>query len=392
MRTSLVNHKWALFTAGVMAILVYRYFTVAAPLILRGVDDWKYFGTFETYPLPTMQIFNPTRLFQENFLPTSGYLSAFFIYPVVGDYLTAASMTLAIFISLFVSALFIVLYRFFHTLCADKKLALLLAVMNMAMCFAIFKDNPANNVHMFHAREYNLYWAYVFPNILNSIFIVELMRYLLTEGNLSIVKKNLGCDEKSALHSRIKAGWLLVGLYFCVFSTLFSAGALLFFVIAATIQKCFFGLRLKKGWVQAFKKAVATSFKQYNIAYIVIFATAIVMVMEANSPRSRYAGVFGESYSGSLFSGEFLKRLGDSAYYFFLHVRSINKYVFVIMTLIFVATAVQLYRSKKTGRPASHPALALAITCVLAAALLFLFYLFLAAKAGPVYLGQIRCS
>jgi hypothetical protein len=180
------EHKLALLLAGVLFLLVYQYYAVVNPVTLRTGDDWKYFGNFFSHPVPRLDQWNITRLFPENMMPIAGNLSAFVVYPLAGDYLAAASITLAIIIALFITALFLSLYRLFSALCDNNHFALLIAMIVITLCFAIFKGNPKDNVHMFFTEQYNLYFFYVLPNILNSIVVLELMRQITLTNNLSL--------------------------------------------------------------------------------------------------------------------------------------------------------------------------------------------------------------
>jgi hypothetical protein len=179
------DHKGAILSAGLLFFLVYLHYAVVNPLILRNGDDWQYFGIFTSQPLPRIGWWNVTRLLPEHLMPITGYLSAFVIYPLVGDYLVASSIALAIVMALFVTVLFLAYYRLFIALC-DKRLGLIAAMIVMALCFAVFKDNPADNVHMFFTTQYNLYFYYILPNILNSIIILELMRQIALNDHLSL--------------------------------------------------------------------------------------------------------------------------------------------------------------------------------------------------------------
>jgi hypothetical protein len=333
------EHKSAFFLAGVLFLLVYRYYAVVDPLLLRWPDDWQYFGIFASQPIPRIGWWNVTRLLPEHLMPTTGYLSAFLIYPLVGDYFDAASISLAIVVALFIVALFLVFYRLFAAPCKNNRLALFVAVMTIAMCFAVFKDNPTDNVHMFFTGIYSEYFYYVLPNILNSIIVLALMRQLVLEDHLSLwpLKEN-----------GFSKGWLLVGIYFCIFSMLFSAAILLIFAVAVIVYRCFPLWRSEEKRSQRWKNMAVECVKHCNIALIIIGGTIAAMFLELTSMRSH--NPYGDIYFDSVFSKAFAKRVGESAYLFFLHVRSINKYVFVIMVLVVVTAGVIYFRKRQTDR------------------------------------------
>jgi hypothetical protein len=143
----------------------------------------------------------------------------------------------------------------------------------------------------------------------------------------------------------------------------------------------------KKKLSQRLKSFGNESVKHYNIALIIILGTITAMILESTSLRSKHAD--GETtYWGSLFSAEFGKRIGQAVNQFFQYVCSINKYVFIIMLLTILATCVVYFKNQKSR---SHPAIILAIICLIAGPFLFVFDVLLAAKAGPWYLGEARC-
>jgi hypothetical protein len=168
---------------------------------------------------------------------------------------------------------------------------------------------------------------------------------------------------------------------------LFSAGILLIFAASVIIYKCFPLLGLEGKWPHRLKAIGFECAKHYNIALIIILGTIAAMFLELTSMRSNY--INSDTYFASVFSVGFLQRIGESAYKFFLLVRSINKYAFIIMVLV-VAMASVIYFRKKEKPPC--PTVSLAKICLIAGPLLFLFDIALAAKAGPRYLGEIRCA
>ncbi|MDR0221358.1 MAG: hypothetical protein LBI54_08160 [Lachnospiraceae bacterium] len=323
-------------------------------------------------------------------MPLTGYFSAFLIYPLVGDYLTAASISLALVTAAFISLFFVVLYIFFYTVSKSKSIGIMAAMMVIALCFALFKgrseplDNvptlfAASNVHMFYAKAYNLYFFYVFPNILNSIMVLALLRLRLRTQKLSLL------PAAQTPYEMAKAGCLLAGIYFCIFSMLFSAGILLAF--AAAVIVCRFVSAGKKNR-QPIKEFAKECIRDYNILLVIILGTIIAMILELQSGRSN-AAHHENTYFGSLFDTEFLRRIGEAAVRFAALFGSMNKLVVLLLFVIIVAAGI-LYAVKANSR--KNQAIGLLKESLAAMALLFLFYIIVAAKAGPKYLGEIWSS
>ena len=372
MIASLKNHKLALFITAALFFLVCQYYIAVDPVRLGSGDDWRYFGAFYSNPIPIIGTWNVTRLFPEYLMPLIGYQSAFFTYPLVGDYLIAAGISLAVTIAFFISALYISLYRLLVSLHENRYACALTGLFMIALCFAFFKQSPSGNVHMFFAEAYNLYFYYVFPNIFNSIIILILMRKMVLANHLSF-----------------SSPWLLVAIYFGIFSILFSAAILLSFAISVLLFRFFLLWRPEKKYIAKLKSYAADIVTHYNIALTIIVGVVAAMLLELTSGRAK-ADYLGDPYSTSLFSLGFLKRIGTSADNFSLLVRSTNKYVFAAILLIVLIAVVHCFMRRKTAPPLKNPLINLAIFSFLSAAVLACFHIMAAAKAGTHYSGEIR--
>ena len=358
MLKKLEYNKIVIFIAFLLFILVYHYYAVVDPVLLRNGDDWRYFGSFVSHPIPRVGWWNVTRILPEYLMPLTGYFSAFFIYPLVGDYLGAASVTLALLIAMSITVLFLCLYRLFVTLCDNKTICALVSVMAIILSFAFFKDNPDSNVHMFFATQYNLYFFYVLPNILNSLIVLELMRQL-------VIRETPATDTPF-----IRKGWLFVGIYFCIFSMLFSAGILLSFAVAILVHELFFSLRTDEKIPIRLRMFFQSCMKNHIVAVIIVVMTVMAMLLELTSIRSNT--MFPETYFGSIFSAEFIRRIGTSAINIYLLARSMSKYIFFIMLFI-TLTAIVLFIIKPQSR--SSKAICLTVKSLIAGLFLFVFYI-----------------
>ncbi|MCL2253109.1 MAG: hypothetical protein FWC09_01570 [Lachnospiraceae bacterium] len=371
----IIENKLAVFFAFLVFIVIYLYYSVADPILLRYDDDWRYFGIFESHPIPLVGWWNVTRLLPEHLMPLIGYISSFLVYPLTGDYLVAASITLAIVKAIFLMILFLVIYRLFTTLCENKNLNAMLSILTMMIFFAIFKDNPADNEHMFYSSQYTLYFYYVFPNILNSIIILELLRQIYIRDSLLATPPGL------------TKGWLFVGIYFGIFSMLYAAGILFTFSAAVLVWRFYPAFREKGKFLTKLKKFNLDFFKNYLIAAIIFFGTIIAIPLELSSGRSKEP--LDKTYFGSVFSMEFAGRIGESVYNVFLLVRSINNYVFGLMFLITTAAFIVCYKKKDFM---TNKVIRLALLCLASAVINFVFIVLVAAKSGPYYISETRCA
>lgn len=370
------SRLFLIITAGLFGLIFLNY-TVVDPVIVYNFDDWRYFGFFESDPIPRLGRWNVTRILPEYLLPLAGYFSAFVIYPFTGDYLFSSSVTLALLLAAFLSVLFIVSYRLFNTLCENKNISLGVSLLMMLLCFAIFKSNPEGNVHMFYADQYTLYCYYVLPNILNSIVTLILLRKMISEQNLSILNK-----------PSLKSGFLLVGIYFSIFSMLYSAAILLAFAFSVGIYRLMAAIRQNKKPAVKIKAFFMEMVKNYNIVLIIMGGMVMAMILELQSGRSNAAGQFDSLYTGSLFSVDFLKRIALAAGGVIGWFKSINKYVLLLTALIVLAAAIRYYVKRRNG-PCQITRLA--VKCLPAGLFLIFFYSLVAAKGGVAGTGLIHC-
>ncbi len=345
---------------------VFLYYTVVNPVIVNFHDDWRYFGFFESDPIPRLGRWNITRLFQEHLMPLSGYLTAFIIYPLTGDYLASSSISLALLMALSLNILFFALYRLFSVLCPKKDLCLLASCFMMLLCFTIFKHSPESNVHMFFSNEYNLYFYYVFPNILNSVTVLLLTRHLILNNRLSLLTD-----------APVKSGILVVAIYFCIFSMLFSAGILLSFAIIIVLQRFYAAVRQNKKLSVGIQGFIVELFKHYNIAVLIITGTGVAMILELQSGRSN--ADWDSIFTGSLLSSAFFRRILAAASGLIGLFRSINKYIIIILLFIVVVAAAHCFIKRKDRL---HPIMNRVFQSISCSIFLMIFYTLIAAKGG----------
>jgi len=378
MLSSIIKHKWIILATCFGFILVYQYYAIINPALLFNGDDWGYFGSYRSHPIPRSG-WNVTRILPEYLMPMTGQLSAFFIYPLVGDYLTSASMALALVMALFLSVFMISLYRLYKSLGGSEIICALLTVMTLVIFFTLFKDNYlTGNIHMFHGGAYNLYFFYILPNILNSVVVCELMRHLILNKKLSILPSDVS--------KPIKWGGMILGVYLCIFSMLYSAGILLSFAVSVIAYRFFVNMRRrhKGGKIKYF---CYDCIRNYNLAIIIIIGIMVAMYLETTSIRSN-AAEFESTYIGSLFSIEFFNRIGISFSNFLIYFPIMKNYVLLIMIFIVLVAGVLFFINRKK---LSDSFLMLSSFCLISITFLIIFYSVLCAKAGPDYIRQIRC-
>lgn len=378
MRAKLLNNIHVVICAGLIFATMFVFFTYISPSVPFDSDDWHYLSSFPRtpVPIPPFDVWNPTRVFPEHLMPAAGYFSAFVAYPLTGDYIFSITATTALLLAIFLSALYISLYRLFLSLNENKGACAMAALFAVALCFALFRSLPSGNLHLFIVYSLNLHYFYTLPNILNSIIVCELMR-LYIRGDLSFRS------------TPRKAPLLVLLMYFCIFSILFSALTLLAFSVS--ILLCEFLRSMTQGKEKLplrLKHFGVDSLKRFNIAIVAVVWILFAMVAESLGGRAKWDN--GSTFRGSIFSIEFLSRMLEASRGLLGFARSMNKLVLALMILLLCAAACACVFFRKKGKAPAFAKAAPASFVSCAAA--FLCVVLVSAKGGPQYARDIRSS
>ena len=79
----------------VIALILILFFTKTCPLVPYDADDWIHLGQMRI-PLPIWNGWNPSKVLPEVLMPMCGYIGAYVIYPLVGDYIFSITIAAAI--------------------------------------------------------------------------------------------------------------------------------------------------------------------------------------------------------------------------------------------------------------------------------------------------------
>jgi len=212
--SSLINklkgNCWLVFSVCIVFIVNLVFFTTAHPIVPYDLDDWLSLSSFR-HPVPFAEAWNPSRVFPGVFGPLAGLFAAYIVNPVLGDYLTSISFTIALIMAGFTTIFYWSLYRLFLTLSGDKMVSILSGLIILCLYFSFFKTQKEGSQYMLHAGNFCTYFYYTIPNLLNSICVCLLMHYAVCGTNIS--GKGLG---------RKTFGVFAIALYFAIFSILFS--------------------------------------------------------------------------------------------------------------------------------------------------------------------------
>ena len=217
---------WYLLVFGFFLV----WFTKIHPLTVFDVDDWAYIHyPRRAVPLPTY--WNPTKIFPEIFMPFCGSLAAWLVYPVVGNYLRAMTLThgfvVALFLTVYIWSFTRMMRRLFHL---STTGTLFSSALFLVAHFVIFRTGQTGNTYLFYCWDLTCYYNYLIPAVVNASLVMCVI------GNPAF--SSFG---KSA--SPEKTGLFLLVLFLAMFSNLPDSGILAVYAGAVLLLK---GLHLLK--------------------------------------------------------------------------------------------------------------------------------------------------
>ena len=162
-------------------LAMFVFFSQVHPIVLFDGDDWNVISDARV-GLPKWHGWNPIKILPETFFPICGYFAAYVVRPIIGDYLTAFTLTAALIVSIFITAYVCLFVKFIKAIFNfDKFTASIFGMMFLLLHFAIFlKHNTQDNLYLFHTTDADCYFNYVLPNLLNATLVLFVARVDLT--------------------------------------------------------------------------------------------------------------------------------------------------------------------------------------------------------------------
>lgn len=196
--------QFFLFYFGLFVFFVIFY-TNIHPIVPYSSDDWENLYRMRP-PFPSMQCWNPTKVFPESFEPFIGAISAFFLRPIIGDYIDALvwgnALVVSFFIIVYLWSVQQILTEKFHMGFLSSDLLVLIYVF---FHFVLLRNRNYSNEYLLYAHDANCYYHYVIPNLLCATIVLWLMRH--------DTKKKWSCRTWACL---------LFATYFALCSNLYS--------------------------------------------------------------------------------------------------------------------------------------------------------------------------
>ena len=190
----------------VVWILFFIFFSRIHPSTIFSTDDWIY-ASYARNAVPLWSAWNPSRVFPETFMGICSYLGVFIIYPFMGDYLQALSLSYALIVSLFCTLYLFCIDRYIMSVFKLKsRIRICEIALYFLLHFWILRIGTSGNQHMFFAANLTCIFFYLLPGLMNAVIVLIMLGY------------SAGKRDKIKVSGLL---WLL--LYLSIFSNLFQS-------------------------------------------------------------------------------------------------------------------------------------------------------------------------
>lgn len=249
----------------ILFLFLFVFFTRICPIVLYDKDDWIYIGQMRI-PFPQWNGWNPVKVLPEILMPICGYISAYFIYPIIGNYFFSITITSAIILSIFIVILCLCVMQLIRKrFNSSVELALIFEVLFLVGNFLIYR-NRGTSRYMFYADNMNCIFNYTIPGIINAIAVLVMMQY----QNFQKAYKTF---------STLKKGLFITLIYFAIFSNIFHSAILAIYCGVMLLNSLISGIRREKWHIK--------NYMQENGMYLlIVFTWMISILFELNGGRA----------------------------------------------------------------------------------------------------------
>ena len=233
--------KLCLWYAGIFAFM-FVWFTKIHPLALYDADDWTYIS-YVRKAVPSLQEWNPARIFPEVFMPLCGAIAAHIVMPLIGDYVWSVTLVSAAVVSIFIAIYVLCLGTFVKRLfnlndfgCRCTEFLFLI------LHFMVFVHDRQNNEYLFYCYDLTCYYYYLIPALVNASLVM-------------MMAGNSWSNEFALQGNLVKQSIFVLVIYFAVFSNL--ADSFILAIYSGIAVLCSVGRAVKE------KKCTRTTIIRY---------------------------------------------------------------------------------------------------------------------------------
>ncbi|MBQ3946791.1 MAG: hypothetical protein II670_14480 [Alphaproteobacteria bacterium] len=312
MKTRYVLFNW--FYYAIVFVFFVFFFTRIHPIAPFDSDDWSNM-ILERPSFPSLDCWNPTKVFPERFEPFVSTIAGYLIVPLVGDYIGGLILANSIVVAFFIIIYLLFVHRYIITrFQLNPLICLALITIFILLHFLILRTAEECNEYLLYSNDSNCYYHYIMPNLLCASLVIWLMHH----------------DIRIESHGRTIAT-LLVFIYLALCSNLYSVTILISYIGSVLLidLKTFSPSR---SWL--------TSYIKRNAPFlIVIVLWVIIQWIESNGIRANCYGYLHKS---------FIRYLKETCK-IFLTIRY-NHWFLTFSILALVAAKLLKYRLKRYTR------------------------------------------
>lgn len=258
-------------------IVLFVFYSYIHPLVPFCTDDWGNM-TLVRGVYPSMSQWNPTKIFPECLEPLVAMVAAYFVTPIIGDYVAAL-----IFSNAFVLSFFITIYLYssqkfleyrFHL---GKLTCYMIIALFAILHFLILRSHWSNNDFLWHATDVNCFYHYIIPTLLCASLVMWLMRH-----NVADIK-----DIRTI-------ALLVLVSYLALFSNLYSSVVLVAYCGSMLLMNLIEDKKQDNNWIRKYVR-------QNSYFLAIVFLWLIIQLMEATGIRAKAYGHMEDPFMESLF-------------------------------------------------------------------------------------------
>ena len=215
-------------------LCLFIFFSQICPLVLYDGDDWQNIGWWR-WPLPMRGGWNPSRVLPETLMPFVGYIAAYVIRPILGDYIRAITIASAICFSSFIVALANAVESFVRKrIKISENDSLFCECLFVLLSFAIFRTRGTSR-YLFQAYDLTCVFNYTICGVVNLIAVLIIMQY---QDFIAEFKKL----------APMKKGVYIVVIYLALFSHVYHSEVIAIYGFIKFCQTIFIDKSSEKTW------------------------------------------------------------------------------------------------------------------------------------------------
>lgn len=344
---------WYLLVFGFFLI----WFTQIHPLTVFDGDDW-YYISYSRRAIPIWGNWNPSRVLPEILMPFCSSIAAYVVYPLIGNYLRAMTLThgfvVALFLTLYTGCFFRMMKRLFHQ---TSSLAILSSALFLIAHFLALRGKSSTSTYLFYCDDLTCYYYYLIPAVINSCLVMWLL------GNPKPY-------EFLKSGSPLRKGVFFLLLYLAIFSNLPDSGILAVYAGSIFLLNLIKSLKSKPGWQPLLRE---------NALSLSILGVWLVSAVFELSGR--------RAHSDLVANISFPLSLKETILGLFQLLSSCNRIFIAICGLIVIAAAVLLIRAH-CAAPEDQQLLSMLPVCLIAIIAAAVYTVLLCAAVDHSYIQR----